>query len=47
MSSPPNPIPDPPPEEEEIARLAALAALDYLNVELAVPSFPVDNATPG
>ena len=40
MSSPLIPLPDPSPEEEEIARLAALAALNESTISMSNSLFP-------
>ena len=45
MSSPPNPIPDPSPEDEESARLAALAALNESTISMSNSLFPVFPST--
>ena len=45
MSSPPDPNPDPSPEEEEIARLAALAALNESTISKSNSLFPAFPST--
>ena len=45
MSSPSNPNPDPSPEEEEIARLAAFAALNKSTISMSNSLFPAFPST--
>ena len=45
MSSPPNPNPDANPDDEEIARLAALAALNDSTISMSNSLFPAFPST--
>ena len=45
MSSPLNPPPEPPPDEEEIAHLAALAALNESTISMSNSLFPAFPST--